>query len=783
MSLVYPEKNKRNISAQEPPPILSNDNTAQFQRFSTADFWSEEANNVTLATVANDYSMAEAYADIIISYWMELANKYMSKTFRIIELGAGDGQFSFMMLHLLEKKLSENGFIDNNTTEFSYQYLLHDDNLHNLEFCLGHPKMEAYIKAGIVDGICGNISNEGPLTTMIKEACITHFDTPVVVISNNLFSRLKQDLFYIRFGQLHDTRIKKLSRLQSLYALAEERWNFEQENVDTNRENSDSKDGHVKAPNIDEIELIQNAILEEQHELPRHQYDWDPIDKPQWLNEKQQRLALYYRDLLDHTHLLLPTAALTIIDRLTEKSEQLLLLSSDKGIFLEQEVREQALPYIDENNPASLPVNYHALNTYIHQLGGYSWCHRPRSNGLIHCAALIGSETTSLQKCAHHIQNHIYHYSPEDANSVIQSITPIAHTLNIEQMLAFIKLSHYDAKIVELFLPILSDSALAFDNQQRLNLSNALTEVWQAYYPTGNGQDICFDIAIAAINISHWPLAIDALHTHQSIYGVSTQAIHNLALCYYEIGELEYALKLTQYAEELEEQHKSDTDNTHNATRALKVHIQTILREWQQLQWPHHSYTTPNNYLKLQALGTHHAHAFFYQYRDINIAALTCLPAFNTTDEVKEWILDKRKQTNFMIYAIIHPAHGFIGSVGLRCASDKAYFHFWIGTDYQGMGFGQESALLAFELAKSNGIKEIYTSAYKDNTRSKNALDKIDFNQLMIFAKPPYEDFEFFIKLFYQPDSTATEQQYVDKLTQLLQEIQSPIEIDQDSYQ
>ena len=106
----------------------------------------------------------------------------------------------------------------------------------------------------------------------------------------------------------------------------------------------------------------------------------------------------------------------------------------------------------------------------------------------------------------------------------------------------------------------------------------------------------------------------------------------------------------------------------------------------------------------------------------------------------------------------------------------RSFFYFWVGSDYQGQGIGQQSAQLLFEVMAQHGVTEIFTSAYEDNLRSIHALTRLGFTKLALRAKEPDETLEFFFRDQNKVIS-GDEPRVTTALIELCRAIESPLEL------
>lgn len=146
--------------------------------------------------------------------------------------------------------------------------------------------------------------------------------------------------------------------------------------------------------------------------------------------------------------------------------------------------------------------------------------------------------------------------------------------------------------------------------------------------------------------------------------------------------------------------------------------------------------------LILDPLHVSHAPMLLRQMRDPSIATMTALPALAPGDDGRAWIQSRLDDGN-AAYAIVHRNLGMVGYLDLRLWKSTAFVCYWIGADFQGLGFCAPALELGCELALRNGIELILSSAYDDNVRSLRVLRKTGFRPLRIRALEPDSDRSF----------------------------------------
>lgn len=135
--------------------------------------------------------------------------------------------------------------------------------------------------------------------------------------------------------------------------------------------------------------------------------------------------------------------------------------------------------------------------------------------------------------------------------------------------------------------------------------------------------------------------------------------------------------------------------------------------------------------LSLEPLGHHHVDDFAWQYHDPAIAELCCLPYFDDAEHWHQWLMESRDYGDQIIFGIQHQDWGFIGSVSLVLHEGVGFFYYWLGRDFQGLGFGPRAVGLLFDIAEQYwGMYACYAKAFKENAPSIRGLLKLGFSEV-----------------------------------------------------
>jgi hypothetical protein len=188
-----------------------------------------------------------------------------------------------------------------------------------------------------------------------------------------------------------------------------------------------------------------------------------------------------------------------------------MILSADRGVSQVNQLAVQPEPRFANHGSFSLPVNYHALGLYVKQQGGLELSCQHRVTGLVFCTLLLNNEPSE------HAQNvttatvdafnkHIRDFNPDDAYSLKKALENVGQQLTPDQMLAHLRLSRWDYRILNLFFPRLLDYCQYFDPSERLQWITAILNTWENYYPLGDKIEPSFQMGVMAMELGAWGL-------------------------------------------------------------------------------------------------------------------------------------------------------------------------------------------------------------------------------------------------------------------------------------
>ena len=196
-----------------------------------------------------------------------------------------------------------------------------------------------------------------------------------------------------------------------------------------------------------------------------------------------------------------------------------LLLAADKGDVRRADALLAGPPEVALHGSASLAVNFDALGAWTLAHGGSWWHPEHRGQALELCAFQLA--TPSPLATARAFELAIARHSPDDLHALKRPLVAQAATLSVPEVLAYLRLTGYDAKVFCDCAPALGPALAAATVDQRRDLALALARVWDGYLPIGERVDVAAVLATAATAIGRDDLAARFERTSRALYGRS----------------------------------------------------------------------------------------------------------------------------------------------------------------------------------------------------------------------------------------------------------------------
>jgi hypothetical protein len=455
---------------------------------------------------SNPY-VAKSYARVTLAHLRSVlrgSDVARRRGARILELGAGAGRFAF---HFLTEFLAM--WRDSELADVPVTYVMTDVTARNVDFWRAHPAFASFLERGqLVLSVC-DAENPADLRRVLETSAPAQREGPLVVFANYVFDGLRSELFYCDEDRL----------FLGLVALKS------------------------SGPELDPLDPLSSLAIE----VGRRELDRGPYEDPLW-----NTMLDGYRARGGGGALLFPTTALECLDTLRSLSpESLFVLCADEGSPRAEDAGRGSLRLLD-NGKVSLPefpVNFHALGEYTLAHGGQPAFSR-HGNGGICLGALIwdatGRDSGATRQAFHDTMDP---FGPEELFHVVKSLERTGAQLTCEEMLAHLRWSGWDAKVLHMLLPHLAERLPAVPLPELAAWSEALERVWALHYHVdGDDGDFAFGIGALLARLGQWRGAVVFLERSLQTWGIDGSTLLNLAVCHMRLGNRTPALTCVERA-------------------------------------------------------------------------------------------------------------------------------------------------------------------------------------------------------------------------------------------
>jgi hypothetical protein len=417
---------------------------------------------------------------------------------RILELGAGPGRFAFHFLEHFLPMWHDAGFRGVPVT-----YVMTDLVARNVDFWRAHPAFAPHLEAGHVVFTTCDVEDASDLQRVLETSAPAQRPGPLVVFANYVFDALRPDLLYFDEG-------RSFEGLVSLRA---------------------------SRPRID----LNDPLAEIALEIRRRHLERPPFEQPGW-----NRILDGYRARGGSSAVLFPSSTLRCLERLRSHSPgSVLVLAADEGSH-RAEVVTCAEPRLLTNGTSPIPafpVNFHALGEYTMASGGEAFFANHELGGL--CVAALSWDGTGRECGAARQAFHdaLDLFGPAELFLVAKSLERIGPELTCQEMLAMLRWSAWDAKVLQVLLANLRARLSSATPAELAAWRDALERVWSLYFHIDAEEgDFAFGIGAALAGVGDWKGAAAFFERSRQVWGADGNTLYNLGVCHARLGDRRVAL-------------------------------------------------------------------------------------------------------------------------------------------------------------------------------------------------------------------------------------------------
>ena len=448
--------------------------------------------------------IANLYAKTVFGYCRDLASREdfdKSTTLYLMELAAGVGRFTYAFLkrflHIVENSSLQG---------LKFKYIITDLAERNVEYWQNHSFLRPYFESGVLDCATFDMGRDEELRLRYSGEVLSagNLKNPLILFANYTFDSLPQDTFYVNNGELFEGLITITSKGEKV----------------------DPEDKSILAG-------LDYSYTDKQ--IQGSGYYEDSI-----MND----ILLSYKDCLEDTAFSLPNIALRCIHRLKKLfNDDIILISTDKGYRDTTSMNKNYHPYLSQHGSISLTVNFHALELYFKGLGGKAIHTIYEHENVTMSLFLLSQSSHDFIETAMAYQEIIESIGPDDFYIMKKAVVPLNKSLTTKELLTFLRYTVWDARTFLEFYNTLLERITEEKDFPKDELIAVIHNVWEYYFPIGEEGDLASCLGSLLGYFGYDRDAIKLYKCSLEFYGDDAAINYEIALCYYNLQELEIALE------------------------------------------------------------------------------------------------------------------------------------------------------------------------------------------------------------------------------------------------
>lgn len=436
----------------------------EFYRFSESPIWSIQKeyykqlgvetwgkSMVPFFATSNSF-VANGYAQTISAFITDcMLNDSKNLPVNIVELGAGHGKFSFMLLKALDE------IYKGSSGSLPYKYIMTDIADVSIDVWRSHEKLKPYIEKGVLDFANFDVVTQKNTRMVVSgESFVKSIENkPTVIVANFLFDVLPYDLFRIKNKRIEECLVSvELTKGVTM---------------------EDSP-----------ADVIKNTHLKQKYISFEGKYD----------NENSYgNLLNYYQHNIKESIFQIPIHTLKTFDYFHKLSDKnLWLIGEEASIKLEQ-LDGINNTGIKEEGSFTSRVNLHALINYIEDKNTL-FLSSDFPDARYDCYAILtGNNQFNYRLTKNSFQQSQVLFGPRSFFRLYKSLRRTNAELTDDGVLSLLELSKYDPTIVRRFRDIILAVCSTTKGFKRLALVKALLKTWDNYYDIGEKNRVAYYLA------------------------------------------------------------------------------------------------------------------------------------------------------------------------------------------------------------------------------------------------------------------------------------------------
>ena len=461
-------------------------------------------NGIVPQYITTNPYIANLYAKTVFGYCRDIAFSVdfdKNTTIYIMELAAGVGRFTYTFLkrflHMVE---------NSSLKGLKFKYIVTDLAERNIEYWQNHSFLKPYFESGVLDCATFDMAGEEELRLRYSGEVLRegNLKNPLILFANYTFDSIPQDTFYVNKGEIFEGVVT----------------------ITTKGDQVDPEDKSILAG-------LDYYYTDKQIQGSGYYEDVNMND-----------ILLYYKDCLEDTAFSLPVIAFRCINRLKKLfRDDIVMISTDKGYRNASSMNKNYHPFLSKHGSISLTVNFHALELYFKGLGGkaiHSIYEHENVTMSLFLLTLRSHDFIETTMAYHEIIESI---GPDDFYVIKKAMVARGNSLTTKELLTFLRYTVWDARTFLEFYNTLLERIAEEEDFPKDELITVIHKVWEHYFPIGEEGDLAYCLGSLLGYFSCDNDAIKLFKSSLEFYGDDVAINYEIALCYYNLQELDKALE------------------------------------------------------------------------------------------------------------------------------------------------------------------------------------------------------------------------------------------------
>ncbi|UYZ37845.1 tetratricopeptide repeat protein [Clostridium beijerinckii] len=457
--------------------------------------------------------IANQYAKTVFGYLRDYVSREdvdKNTVIYIMELAAGVGRFTYTFLkrflHMIE---------NSSLKDIKFKYIVTDFAERNIEYWQNHSFLSPYFEAGILDCATFDISKDDEIKLRHSGEVLSKgkMKNPLILFANYTFDSLPQDTFYVNNGEIYEGVIT----------------------ITSPDEKGDPNDKSILA-GLD------------------YYYTDKKIDGNSYYEDKNLNdVLMHYKNSLEDTAFYMPIIGLRCISRLRKLfNDDVILISADKGYKNEESMDKNYHPFLSKHGCISMTVNFHAIELYFKELGGKAIHSIYEHENINVSLFMVSNSDNDFIETSMAYNEIIESVGPDDFYIMKKAIMPLSNSLTTKELLTFLRFTLWDSRTLLELYNILIERIENEENFPKDELADAINKVWEYYFPIGEEGDLGYYFGSILGYLGYDNDALKLLESSLEFYGECPETNYEIALCYYNLQQLDKALEYTEKSIELD---------------------------------------------------------------------------------------------------------------------------------------------------------------------------------------------------------------------------------------